>query len=182
MKSFVSISMWLYYLNLVYLCNVSCTHPHVFHCSLQTNNNLRMEPKFIVFLTQILALFKFCHFCTAANPTTEASHCGTMLTIRSTCIYPTCMKEYIWRSQPTIPGTQISAGNFLLNMATLLAGGSISKVLQICKHMGLRTVSLVTFFKHQKVCNLLIFLVVKKHKWKIQKWKLHKVIFSLMAC
>ena len=32
------------------------------------------------------------------------------------------MKEYIWRSQPKMPGTQISAGNFLLNMATLLAG------------------------------------------------------------
>ena len=120
--------------------------------SLQVNNNLRMESKFIVFFTQILALFKFCHFCTAANPTTEASHCGTMLTIKSTCINPTCMKEYTWRSQPTMPGTRIAAGNFLLNMATLLAGGSISKVLQICKHMGLRTVSLVTFFKHQKVC------------------------------
>lgn len=123
-----------------------------YYCSLKTNDNLRKEPKFIAFLTQILLLFKFCNLCKSENPVVKASNCGTMLVVKSHCINPNCMHEELWRSQPQMPGTRIAAGNFLLSMATLFAGGSISKVLQICKHMGLCSVSLVTFFNHQKVC------------------------------
>ena len=122
-----------------------------YFCSLKTNDNLRKEPKFIVFLAQILLLFKFCNVCKSEKPVVEASNSGTMLVVKSYCINSMCMHEETWRSQPKMPGTRLAAGNFLLSMATLLAGGSFSKVLQICKHMGLCSVSLVTFFKHQKV-------------------------------
>ena len=53
-----------------------------------------------------------------------------------------------------MPGTKISAGNFLVCMATLLSGGSFSKVRQMFLHMGLGCVSLSTYFRHQKVCKL----------------------------
>ncbi|XP_068685177.1 uncharacterized protein [Montipora foliosa] len=49
-----------------------------------------------------------------------------------------------------MPNSQIPAGNFLLYMAVLLAGGSVTKVFQVFKHMGLCCVSLKTFFKYQQ--------------------------------
>ena len=119
--------------------------------SLTTDTNLRKEPKFIVFLSQLLLLFKFCHFCKEDNPIILARRSGTMVTIRTACNNPECSKEYIWASQPTFDGSRIPAGNFLISLSILLAGGSISKVLQITKHMGLSMISRTTFFRHQQV-------------------------------
>ena len=76
--------------------------------------NLRTEPKHIVFLSQLLLLFKFCHVCKADNPTVEAGGIGTQAAIKTTCSNPACRKEQTWYSQPLIPGTQMLAGNFLL--------------------------------------------------------------------
>ena len=53
--------------------------------------------------------------------------------------------ELFWSLQKEMIDTRIAAGNFLLNMAILLAGGSISKTLKICSHIGLCSVSAVTF-------------------------------------
>jgi len=75
----------------------------------------------------------------------EASAFGTEAVVKATC--HVCKKE----NQPTMPGSEIPAGNFLLCMAILVAGGSASKVLQIFSHMGLGCVSLNTFFKYQRV-------------------------------
>lgn len=76
------------------------------------DNNIRTEPKFIVFLSQLLLLFQFCPLCKASNPMVEAKAIGTMVEVRNVCINPECRKELIWRSQPS--GTKIPAGNFLL--------------------------------------------------------------------
>ena len=111
--------------------------------------NLRTEPKHIVFLSKLLLLFKFCHICKADNPLVEAHRVGTEAVVKTTC--STCKKENMWHSQPTMPESSIPAGNSLLCMAILLAGGSASKVLQIFSHMGLGCVSLSTFFKYQRV-------------------------------
>ena len=111
--------------------------------------NLRTEPKHIVFLSKLLLLFKFCHICKADNPLVEAHRVGTEAVVKTTC--STCKKENVWHSQPTMPESSIPAGNSLLCMAILLAGGSASKVLQIFSHMGLGCVSLSTFFKYQGV-------------------------------
>jgi hypothetical protein len=48
-------------------------------------------------------------------------------------------------------GTKIPAGNFLLSFAILVAGKSATKVLRVFNHMGLKCISLSTFFKHQRV-------------------------------
>ncbi|XP_067029738.1 uncharacterized protein [Acropora muricata] len=112
--------------------------------------NLRTEPKHIVFLSQLLVLFKFCHVCKADNPLIEAGGIGTEAVIKTTCSNPACSKEKTWYSQPLIPGTQMPAGNFLLCLSILLVGGSATKVFQMFSHMGLGHVSLNTFFKCQR--------------------------------
>ncbi|XP_068712164.1 uncharacterized protein [Montipora foliosa] len=114
------------------------------------DKNLRSEPKHIVFLSQLLLLFKFCHICKADNPTVETREIGTEAVVKTSCNNPECMKQSIWYSQPLIPGSHIPAGNFLLCLCILLTGGSATKVLQMFKHMGLGCVSLGTFFKYQR--------------------------------
>ena len=131
------------------LCAFLCLY-----CSipLSSNNDVRTEPKHIVFLSKLLLLFQFCHFCRTGNkPDVTATQSGTAVTIRSTCSNPGCRKEFTWTSQPLMPGTKLPAGNFLICMATLFAGGSFTKMKTIFQHMGLACVSLNTFFKHQRV-------------------------------
>jgi len=119
---------------------------------LLAGTNLRTEPKHIVFLSQLLLLFQFCHVCKAENPELVAKQVGTEAVITTNCFNPKCPKKVnTWHSQPAMPNSQIPAGNFLLFMAVLLAGGSVTKVFQIFKHMGLCCVSLKTFFKYQQV-------------------------------
>lgn len=124
------------------------------------NKNLRTEPKHIVFLTQLLLLFKFCHTCKADSPTVEASENGTEAIVKTYCNNPKCNKKDTWYSQPLMPGSRIPAGNFLLCLSILLAGGSATKVFRAFSHMGLGCVSLNTFFKYQRVstCVCLICL------------------------
>ena len=118
----------------------------------ESNQNLLTEPKHIVFLSQLLLLFTFCHTCKADKPEVSAQQEGTMAVITTTCHNPACKRQVrTWRSQPNMPGTQIAAGNFLLCFAILLAGASPSKVIQIFLHMGLGCVTLRTFFRYQRV-------------------------------
>ena len=134
------------------------------------DKNLHLEPKHIVFLSQLLLLFKFCHICKADNPTVETREIGTEAVVKTSCNNPECMKQSTWYSQPLIPGSHIPAGNFLLYLCILLTGGSATKVLQMFKHMGLGCVSLGTFFKYQRVCRFIeclyyyyYFLLIVEH-------------------
>ena len=117
------------------------------------SNDLRTVPKHIVFLSQLLLLFRFCHSCKADNPLIETREVGTNACVTTICSNPRCPeKTRTWYSQPLMPGTKIYAGNFLLCMGTLLSGSSFSKVRQVCLHMGLGCVSLNIYFRYQKVC------------------------------
>ena len=80
-----------------------------------------------------------------------AEQTGTGIVIKTVCTNSSCRKEFVWSSQPFMPGTKILAGNFLILMAVLFAGGSFTKVRQIFLHMGLACISLSTFFRHQRV-------------------------------
>ena len=116
------------------------------------NEDLRTIPKHIVFLSQLLLLFRFCHACKADNPLVETREVGTNAVVTTICGNPNCPEKIrTWYSQPRVPGTKIFAGNFLLCMATLLSGSSFSKVFQLCLHMRLGCVSLNTYFRYQKV-------------------------------
>lgn len=124
----------------------------VYSIPLSNHNNLRTEPKHIVFLSKLLLLFQFCHICRSdMKPTVTATQNGTEVVIKTACNKPSCGKDNTWNSQPLVPGTRTAAGNFLLCMATLFAGGSFTKVKQIFQHMGLSCISLNTFFTHQRV-------------------------------
>ena len=114
------------------------------------DNNLRTQPKFLVFLSQLLLLFKFCHSCQADNPLVKIKQVDTMAVITSTCTNKRCnRKDTVWKSQPNMPGTKIPAGNFLLCMSILLSDSSASEVLQMFQHMGVVCFSLKTFFKNR---------------------------------
>ncbi len=113
----------------------------------------RKQPKFIVFLTQLLALFKFCPACKADNPLVELETVGTMAKIKLTCASERChQRDNIWHSQPYWENTKIPAGNILLSFAILLSGGTATKMLQMLKIMGVSCTTLTTFFRHQRVC------------------------------
>ena len=115
--------------------------------------NVRSEPKHIVFLSQSLLLFQFCHFCKTGNPAVEIKESGTNVTVKTRC-HNECKKESTWHSQPFLPGSLIHAGNFLLPLAVDLSGGSASKLVTMCAHMALGYISLTTFFKHQRVSEM----------------------------
>ena len=119
-------------------------------------DRLRTEPKFLVFLSKLLLLFTFCPICKADNPLVQTKTVGTMVQVILTCANEKCsQKDNVWYSQPWMPGSRIAAGNFLLSFSTLVSGGCASKIFQIFKNMGLCCISLKTFFKHQKVIDML---------------------------
>ena len=105
-----------------------------------------------MFLTQLLLLFGFCRSCKEDNPQVDVYQVGTQVVVTTTCSNPKCPKpKDTWQSQPFLPGTKLPAGNFLLCLAILLAGGSASKVFRVFSHMGLGCLSMTTFFTYQRV-------------------------------
>ena len=57
-------------------------------------------------------------------------------------------------SQPYLERTRIPACNLLLPFATVSAGVTGTKILRIVDHMGLSSLSLNKFMKHQRVVRL----------------------------
>lgn len=108
----------------------------------------------------LLSLFSlFCFKCRGDKPQVSMQRTGTMVTVKQHC--SKCTDGFVWRSQPFVRG-RYPAGNLLLSFAILMAGASISKVLLVCRHMGLAVFSARTFFSHQKY---FLFPVVL-HYWE----------------
>lgn len=132
------------------------THVRLYFFSLKDgkdrDDNIRTEPKYIVFWSQLLMLFQICHSCGAKKPLVNAKELGTQIIVTTDCASPGCPKRHnVWSGQPNMPGYKVPAGNFLLCMAILLVGGSATKVFNMFKHMGVRCISLTSFFYHQRV-------------------------------
>ena len=113
--------------------------------------NIRTEPKFIVFFTQLLTLFQICRVCKCEKALTEVNAIGTMAEVVTICVNAQCGKRTTWCSQPNFPGTKVAGGNLLLSFGILVAGTSATKVFRVFQHMGTTCVSLTTFFKYQRV-------------------------------
>ena len=106
------------------------------------------EPKFIVFYRLLLSVFTlFCFKCKEDGPTVTMKSIGTMVIVTQHCW--NCKGNFQWRSQPLVKGIY-PAGNILLSFAILTAGASVSKVLLVCRHMGLSVFALRTYFRHQR--------------------------------
>ena len=124
------------------------------------DDNLRKQAKFVVFLPQLMELFNNCPTCNMPGVLVEVKKFGTMVHIETTCNHRKCNKRInVWTSQPRIimPKSSIPAGNLLLSFAILTGGGSASKTLRIFEHMGLGSISLSTFHRHQRVCTFDVF-------------------------
>jgi hypothetical protein len=81
-------------------------------------DNIRQQPKFIVFLT--LLLLRTCVFCHESEPLAKVSQVGTIVTISTSCQNPECRKDFVWKSQQLMPGTKIYAGISLLSFAIMV--------------------------------------------------------------
>ena len=84
--------------------------------------NVKNEPKFIEFLTQLLCLFQICRECKCNETMVEVNAHGTMAEIITICLNPDCGKQTNWFSQPNFPATKIAAGNLLLSFGILVSG------------------------------------------------------------
>ena len=122
---------FLKFLNIILIFHSLYTHVR----NTCDDENLHKEPKFIVFISQLLLLFKFCHFCKTDCHLVETTVDGGALIIESNCGNPTCAnKRSIWRSQPLMPGSKINAGDFLQSFSILVSGGSPAKVIPMFEH------------------------------------------------
>ena len=81
-----------------------------------------------------------------------------MITVSSTC--NACKQTHVWKSQPYLLGL-FSAGNLLLSFAILTAGGSVTKVLNIFKNMG------ILAYRKGKFCNHQRYLLIPSITWKV---------------
>ena len=95
-----------------------------------------MNPSSSFFYSRLLAIFSlFCFKCKEGKPEVNMKKNGTMVTVYQDC--RRCgAKSFEWKSQPLILG-KYPAGNILLSFAILMAGASVTKVLLVCRHLGL---------------------------------------------
>ncbi|CAB3991467.1 Hypothetical predicted protein [Paramuricea clavata] len=70
------------------------------------NENLMMELKFVVLLSQSLKLFKVCATCKKPDVLVEMKEFGTMVQVEMTCNNKICPGgNKVWKSQSLMPGT-----------------------------------------------------------------------------
>ena len=108
-------------------------------------SNLRAEQKYILFLSRLLLLFKFCFKRKHENPEVNCKANGSNISITSQC--PSCNEETQWHSQLYVPGSQIRAGNFLLSFVIPSSGGFPEKIFKMHNTMGLGCVTLLHISK-----------------------------------
>ena len=129
---------------------------HVSTCKrliFRSSKNLRQEPKYIVLHSHLLLLFKFCHNGKADNPLLETTTDGTLLVVKTSCANPSCgQQQCVWKSEPLMPRTKVNPSDFLLSFAILLSGGSLTKVVNMFRLMGLAGISMDSYYRHQSVC------------------------------
>jgi hypothetical protein len=93
-----------------------------------------------------------------------------MITVSSRC--NACKQTYVWKRQPYLLGL-FAAGNLLLSFAILTAGGSVTKVLNIFKNMGILAYRKGTFYNHQRYL-LIPQLLDSGESTKTKYWKVYK--------
>lgn len=143
-----------------------CTKVIAFFSYRTDEKSPEKEPKFLVFCSYLLSLFNLlCFNCKEGKPKVSMKTNGLMVTVFQDC--DRCNIPFVWKSQPYLFGKH-PAGKVLLSMAILMTGASVSKILLVCKHLGLMVYNVRTFFYHQKnICSLLLSNIGKltAHHW-----------------
>ena len=101
---------------------------------------------YIVFESTLLLLFSVCRFCSSKLVDVKKVVTGSFLRVTQKCLR--CHQKWVWDSQPTIRNTP--AGNVRISAAILYAGALPAKALRIFRILNCHTISLNTFFRHQK--------------------------------
>jgi len=91
-------------------------------------NSPSMEPKYLVFWSCLVTLFRFCFTCFAPLKIKNVRIRGSLLTVFTTCANN---HKYTWRSQPIANG--YGAGNLLLAGSILFSGNTFTSVSEMFK-------------------------------------------------
>lgn len=112
-----------------------------------------LEDKYLVFISQLLLLFKFCRRPDCKSPIVNLVRkvSGTCLTIKTECLEG---HEDIWESQPRFGLT--AWGNYLLAASIFFAGEIPSKFLKVFKNLNIRVFSTRMYFKFQRMFHPII--------------------------
>jgi len=107
------------------------------------------EKFYIVSWASLLVLLRLisCAKCSEQGLTMSQSTRGTLLQVVLTC--PSCHYENKWNSQ-SFTGN-VPTGNLLLSAAIITSGAIATQVLRVFQHMKVVTISVRTFFRHQRM-------------------------------
>ena len=112
----------------IYICHTSGKLLFLFH-RVDADTEPINEPKFIVFYSMLLAVFKmFCFVVMSPNPSVEMATNGTTATVTQMCRSCGPKKRFKWMNQPFVIGRH-PAGNLLLSFGTITSGVNISQML-----------------------------------------------------
>ena len=103
------------------------------------------DRKFIVFEWNLLSLFTICQLCSGSTNAAIRQVMGTFISIYQDC---SCGWSRTWNSQPFVGN--MPAGNLLLSASILFSGCVPSKVLRVLNHAKIQSITVMTFFNHQK--------------------------------
>ncbi|XP_052767644.1 uncharacterized protein LOC128208215 isoform X2 [Mya arenaria] len=107
--------------------------------------DVHKQRKFLVFEDNLLELFNRCEMCHLPTKGKVCNVQGSAMAIKQVC---ECGHTRRWESQPKVRG--VPAGNILLSAGILFSGCSPSKVLRIFEFINVLSISLSTFFSHQR--------------------------------
>ena len=113
-----------------------------------------------MFESCLLSLFATCTNCGWLKTSTSLATAGSFLQVR--LHYSHCDTRYTWKSQPHINGVQ--AGNILMSASILFSGALPTRSLHLFQFLNCASISLPTFFSHQKQ-----FLIPAVDVWKAQQ-------------
>ena len=104
------------------------------------------EKKYLVFESCLLSLFAMCTNCGCYKTSSNLITTGSLVQVQVHCSH--CDARYTWNSQPHING--VPAGNVLMSASILFSGALPTKSLRLFQILKCASISLKTFFSHQK--------------------------------
>ena len=110
---------------------------------------LHQERKYVIFHSKLMELMGWVHCPKCGGMDTRHaldSLRGTLASFKIFC--SNCDQVTLWLTQPSVGA--YAAGNILMSASILFAGATPMKFLRVLSHMGVMTISPVTYFRHQR--------------------------------